>query len=144
MQHFKLEIWWIRGFVFWCHEHVNSLFCPRKIIRGQSIEIQPRTFFDLDDLKNSFSYYFENSSLKSTHFFRGIMWDIYKSFWGITVDPNLSSRHKWRTIYVMLGLRNNRYKFPPAPVPNRLAFLKHGRLMLSRNTIKSLTDIFPV
>ena len=54
----------------------SSCFFPRKIIRGQSIEIQPRKFFDLNDLKNSFSYYFENSSLKSTHFFRGLMWDI--------------------------------------------------------------------
>ena len=25
-----------------------------------------------------------------------------------------------RTIFVMLGLVNNKYKFPPAPIPNRL------------------------
>ena len=63
--------------------------------------------FDLNDLKNGFAKYFENS-VKSLHFFKGSM--------AFEVDPYLSSRHIKMQVIIVLQTASNNTEFFFIPV----------------------------
>ena len=50
MQHFKFVNWWIRGFVFWCHEQVMRLVFSWKYVVSTSHDLNLTIFTSTSDL----------------------------------------------------------------------------------------------